>query len=439
MIKEDYYGRLFTQQTLPECIKNEALSLDSFTKKSGQLVCQRCATNLDHDAQLPNGDYYCRSCIVFGRNTTGQDLYYVPQRSFPKLSPLNWSGELTPYQKEVSDTLLSALSQKKSMLVHAVTGAGKTEMIYQTVANVIAQGGAVALVSPRIDVCNELYARFCRDFTCQIALLHGGTEAYQRSPLVISTVHQLYYFYQAFDLIIVDEVDAFPYVDNLQLYQAVKNALKPSGLNVYLTATSTDYLEREVRSKRLEVAHLSRRFHGNPLVVPKTRWLSGFLKYLERGKLPHRLLSDIVNQRQTGYPLLLFFPHIELGQQFVAVLKNYFPDDSIDFVSSETENRLEIVTSFREKRLDILVSTTILERGVTFPCVDVYVLWSNHKLFNRSSLVQIAGRVGRSPKRPTGQLIFYHDGITRSIKKAISEIKLMNQKGGFNELPVVSK
>ena len=92
---------------------------------------------------------------------------------------------------------------------------------------------------------------------------------------------------------------------------------------------------------------------------------------------------------------------------------------------------MQQVQAFRDRELTILISTTILERGVTFPCVDVFVVEANHKLFTKSSLIQIGGRVGRSMDRPTGQLIFFMDGINRSIKKAIKEVKEMNQEAGL--------
>ena len=92
---------------------------------------------------------------------------------------------------------------------------------------------------------------------------------------------------------------------------------------------------------------------------------------------------------------------------------------------------MQQVQAFRDRELTILISTTILERGVTFPCVDVFVVDANHRLFTKSSLVQIGGRVGRSMERPTGQLIFFHDGLNSSIKKAIKEIKQMNQEAGL--------
>ena len=63
------------------------------------------------------------------------------------------------------------------------------------------------------------------------------------------------------------------------------------------------------------------------------------------------------------------------------------------FVSSVTEDRLEQVQAFRDGELTILISTTILERGVTFPCVDVFVVEANHRLFTKSSLIQIGGEL----------------------------------------------
>ena len=129
---------------------------------------------------------------------------------------------------------------------------------------------------------------------------------------------------------------------------------------------------------------------------------------------------------------MLFAPEIKTGQKLASVLEKRFPDEIISFVSSQTENRLDIVEGFRNKYITILVSTTILERGVTFPCVDVMVVQANHRLYTSSSLVQIGGRVGRSMERPTGDLLFFIEGSNRAIEKAIAEIKTMNQEAGYD-------
>ena len=58
-----------------------------------------------------------------------QSLYYFPQEDFPKQDVLKWRGQLTPFQDKVSQGLLQAVDKQEPSLVHAVTGAGKTEMI----------------------------------------------------------------------------------------------------------------------------------------------------------------------------------------------------------------------------------------------------------------------------------------------------------------------
>ena len=429
-VNPNYLGRLFTEQELSLEERQLAKQIPSIKKEEGQQYCQRCGSQIQEAWRLPVGAFYCRECLIMKRIRSDQKLYYFPQECFPKQDVLKWSGQLTPFQERVSQGLLQAVDKKEATLVHAVTGAGKTEMIYQVVAKVINQGGAVCLASPRIDVCLELHKRLQNDFACEIALLHGESDPYFRTPLVVATTHQLLKFYEAFDLLIVDEVDAFPYVDNPVLYHAVNNCVKENGLRIFLTATSTDELDRKVKQGELKRLSLPRRFHGNPLIVPKPIWLSHFNRYLEKNGLPPKLKLYIEKQRKTAYPLLIFASEIKKGEKLKEILQEKFPNEKIGFVSSITEDRLEQVQAFRDGELTILISTTILERGVTFPRVDVFVVEANHQLFTKSSLVQIGGRVGRSMDRPTGELIFFHDGLNLSIKKAIKEIKQMNQEAG---------
>src|SRR5699024_10289307 len=105
--------------------------------------------------------------------------------------------------------------------------------------------------------------------------------------------------------------------------------------------------------------------------------------------------------------------------------------DNIRAVHSEDEDRKSMIQLFREKKLTILITTTILERGVTFPSIDVAVLDAGHLVFDEAALVQIAGRAGRSHNDPTGEVIFFHDGRTNAMVKSVRSIKEMNRRGGF--------
>lgn len=429
---EDCYGRLFTQDQLEDDLLEQAQQLPAIVQEKTSLICNRCGTKIDKARwKLQIGSYYCRACIQLGRVRSDQALYYFPQQAFPQEEVLRWQGTLTPFQSRVSQELVQSLTESKPMMVHAVTGAGKTEMMYQVVEEMIKKGRCVCIATPRIDVCIELYKRMTLDFSCLISLLHGDSAPYFRTPLVISTTHQLLKFYQAFDLLIIDEVDAFPFVDNPVLYHAVSNAVTKNGKLIYLTATSTEELDKKVKKQKIKRVSLPRRFHGNPLVVPKKVWLKDLRKKIEKKQVPTKLLKLIKEQRKTSFPLILFVSEIELGEKILSLLRRDFKNEIIELVTSKTDNRLELVEKFRNQEITILVSTTILERGVTFPKVDVFVIEANHRLFTKSALVQIAGRVGRSMERPTGKLLYLAEGSSKEMTLAIKEIKEMNREAGF--------
>lgn len=115
MVPKEYYGRLFTKEQLPVDYHSEAFTLESMIKVDKQLRCKRCYSQIEEDWQLPEGQYYCRACIVFGRNQEGKELYYFPSKTSEIEFPvLKWLGELTPYQAEVSEKLLETYKNRKT-------------------------------------------------------------------------------------------------------------------------------------------------------------------------------------------------------------------------------------------------------------------------------------------------------------------------------------
>ncbi|MFL6561410.1 MAG: helicase-related protein, partial [Bacillus sp. (in: firmicutes)] len=89
----------------------------------------------------------------------------------------------------------------------------------------------------------------------------------------------------------------------------------------------------------------------------------------------------------------------------------------------------EKVQKMRSKGIPLLLTTTILERGVTFPNIDVAVVGSEDAIFTESALVQIAGRAGRSKEHPDGVVTYFHYGKTEEMLKARKQIVSMNREG----------
>ncbi|TGY49263.1 DNA/RNA helicase [Limosilactobacillus reuteri] len=430
---ENYYGRRVLVSRY-EVKQSGIQELPTIRIDAGNIRCYRCnhvtAKSL---GALPQGEFYCPHCINLGRVSTLNKFYHVPEpNQFTVIEPvLTWKGKLSPLQQQASEKISQGMAAHVQQLLWAVTGAGKTEMMFAGIVAAIKRGERIGIASPRVDVCLELFPRLKAAFAnCDIALLHGRQELpYHYAQLTICTTHQLLRFYHAFDNLIIDEVDAFPYAANASLLYATKQAIKENGGCLYLTATPGDALLREIKSKRLVVNYLPLRYHGHLLPQIKVRLAFGWRRRLERQKLPPQVIQQLQETLREGHRFLLFVPHIADLALVEAALRHSFTTFRFATVHASDPERLEKVQKMRDGDYDFLVTTSILERGVTFPEIDVYVLGADDPVFSSSALVQIAGRAGRSQSRPTGRVVFWINCNCRQVNQAIFQVKYLNRKG----------
>lgn len=385
-------------------------------------VCQRCGTKSQE--QVPAGFYYCPACISLGRISSNQQLYTFPLTQLSKRSvSCQWTGSLSDAQKEIADQLVSDQSQADTFLVWAVTGAGKTEILYPLIQTYLSQGKRIAVTSPRVDVCNELHLRFTQSFQREkISLYHGSKRVDEGNQWIVCTIHQLFRYHQTFDLIILDEVDAFPYANNPFLEQAIMRAKCPQGKIVYLSATPSKELQRTVaRCYRLPA-----RYHRRPLPVPKVVLNLSLKKKLSQSKLPKPIIKEL-ERLLVKNDVLVFCPSIPLLEVVAQQLLTNFPELTLTTVFANDEERLIKVENMRDSKYQVLITTTILERGVTFKGVSVMILDAAHRVFNKAALVQIAGRADRKGPFRDAEVCFVTSEWTRTIKQAVKEIKENNQ------------
>src|SRR5690625_4310743 len=152
-------------------------------------------------------------------------------------------------------------------------------------------------------------------------------------------------------------------------------------------------------------------------------------------KLPKQMIRWFENRHNQNRQLIIFVPTISMTKKIKVLISNFLfcrninqNKENVQSVSSVDPLREDKIEQFREKRIFCLITTTILERGVTFPSVDVVVIRAHHDVFDEQALVQIAGRAGRSINDPNGNVIFFHEGETDAIIRAIEMIHMMNKK-----------
>jgi competence protein ComFA len=387
----------------------------------GEYPCAKCGKKCS----------YCRNCIMMGRISACSKLlcWSGPPAVVDKiLSPLEWTGTLSDGQKKASEKCVEAVEQNQDLLIWAVCGAGKTEVLFASIKQGLQQGKRICLATPRTDVVLELTPRLKKVFPkITIASLFGGSEdRHQFAALTISTTHQLLRFYQAFDMMIIDEVDAFPYTADPSLQFAVGQARKHISSLIFLTATPNEKWQRECRSGKRNYVTIPARFHRHPLPVPSFVWCGNWKKQLMKNKLPKNILEWTRFRLNENKHALIFFPNIRLMEIALPIFRCL--SEKTEAVHAEDPFRKEKVLAMRNKLTNVLLTTTILERGVTFPNLDVAVVGAEEDIFTESALVQIAGRVGRSAEYPTGNITFFHFGKSLAMVRAKKQIVQMNDQ-----------
>lgn len=361
---------------------------------------------------------------------SGRTSLHVPFGSFDPKGRDTLSGGSDPIDRPGPSS-----QEPPCFLIWAVTGAGKTEMIFPLIEYELFQGRNVLVATPRRDVVLELAPRMAKAFPeVRLVTLYGGSEQrWDRGGLTLATTHQLLRFWRCFDLVIIDELDAFPFHGSPMLEYAARKACKPGGRYILLSATPPAALRKEASRGRLAHVKVPVRYHRHPLPEPRLITAKGLDSMIRSGKLSRSLHQAIDSSLERGAQLFVFVPKIKQVNPFVALLRRVYPEVIVEGTSSKDDMRSDKVLDFRGKRIDLLVTTTILERGVTVPKTDVFILDADSPVFDESALVQMSGRAGRSMDDPAGRVYFAAAEKNRSQTGAISQIKSMNdlarQKG----------
>jgi len=125
---------------------------------------------------------------------------------------------LSAPQKECADELISMVNAQKyqAALLDGVTGAGKTEVYFEAVAQALKQNKQVLILLPEIALSNAFLKRFQSRFGCSPALWHSSLSVAKRkttwrgvaqgqSKVVIGARSALFLPYQDLGLIVIDE------------------------------------------------------------------------------------------------------------------------------------------------------------------------------------------------------------------------------------------
>ncbi len=373
------------------------------------MICKRCGNTKAQYFYRINSDVYCRQCIQFGRRIVNQEDKQIR----PKYSPTNvdytLQFELSQRQKEISSALVTHYKEHKNSLVIAVCGSGKTEIVFQVIQYALARGERVCFALPRRALVEELGVRLSQAFNgTKLGVFYGGNCGDLSAQLIICTMHQLYRFEDCgFDLIIADEVDAFPFYQNSVLNEMFHRVCSGSYIKMSATFEKSDMLDEEILI-------MNRRYHNHDLPVPQVKLIP---KVIQKW-----VTLLLIKKKESVW--IVFVPTIKEALEVSTWLKRY--EKECYCIHSQVEHIETILGHVKSKGRGILVSTSVLERGITIKGVQVIVMGADHQLYKKSTLIQIAGRVGRHIDSYDGQVWFLCQNKSRSIIECQKTIRMYN-------------
>ena len=178
-------------------------------------------------------------------------------------------SQLTPAQADVSGTVASMLKASKSnpraLLLHGVTGSGKTEVYVEAVKQCIGNEKKAIVLVPEIALTPQTVERFASRFIGQVAVLHSGLSDGERRDqwwkirdgnysVVIGTRSAIFAPQPDLGLVIIDEEHEWTYknTEGVPKYHARDVAMQLAGITraVVVLGSATPDVETYIRAKR---------------------------------------------------------------------------------------------------------------------------------------------------------------------------------------------
>jgi primosomal protein N' (replication factor Y) len=130
-------------------------------------------------AQLPNWRDAARALVARGWIASSE----VPLSASDAVAsgpPRDTPPALTDAQAQAVAALDAAADRFQTLLLHGITGSGKTEVYLHSVALALARGRRALVLVPEIGLTPQLVGRFARRFGVPLAVLHSGLTDTQR-------------------------------------------------------------------------------------------------------------------------------------------------------------------------------------------------------------------------------------------------------------------
>ncbi len=342
------------------------------------------------------------------RNETGRSVFYEDNRDTLNMIIRSLPYSLTPTQKEAIKSIVEDMHSAKplnAMLVGDV-GSGKTIVALLACAYAVASGHQAAVMTPTEILAVQHYNNFKKilsTYGIRVELLTGSMTAKEKR------LAQERIYYGLVDIVIgthaiitggVKFKDlSFVCIDEQHRFGvAQRTSLMDKGRAVDTLTLSATPIPRSLRLTvfgDINILSIDRRHDSNnvktAVVTPKKR--KDMLDYIVR------ICKEEGRQAYVVAPKIFDVEGIDgssADKLYKDIVKAYGDEVSIGLLHGKQKaaDKQKTLTEFSEGKLQILVSTTVIEVGIDVPNASLMAIFDADR-FGLATLHQLRGRIGR--------------------------------------------
>ncbi|SJR49851.1 ATP-dependent DNA helicase recG [Clostridioides difficile] len=328
--------------------------------------------------------------------------------------------KLTKAQNRALDEIIQDMNLEKIMnrLVQGDVGSGKTVVALLALANCVLNGYQGALMAPTEILAGQHYISLTeslKDFGINVGLLIGSLTKKQKDTVleqiknneidILIGTHALIEDKVEFNnigLVITDEQHRFG------VMQRSKLSLKGANPDILvMTATPIPRTLALILYGDLDISIIDELPPGRQPIETIA---------IEKSKRDRAYNNLVRREVESGRQVYIVCPLVEESEAIEAksavelveeLRAEYFHDLRLGLLHGKMKSseKDEVMRLFKNKEIDILVSTTVIEVGVNVPNATLMII-ENAERFGLAQLHQLRGRVGRGSHKSYCVLIY---------------------------------
>lgn len=346
--------------------------------------------------------------------------------------------EMFPYE-ETEDQLNAIMAAKEDMesskimdrLICGDVGFGKTEIAIRTAFKAVQEGKQVAYLVPTTILAQQHYNTFTtrmKEYPVRIDMLSRFCTAKEiRKTLsdlkkglvdIVIGTHRLLskdVEFADLGLLVIDEEQRFGVTHKEKIKQMKENV-------DVLTLTATP-IPRTLHMSMIGVRDMSVLEEAPQDRLPIQTYVMEYNEEMVR----EAIVRELARKGQVYY----VFNRVEGIAEMTKKIMDLVPEARVAYAHGQMkETELEnIMMDFIKQKIDVLVSTTIIETGLDIPNVNTMIIHDSDT-FGLSQLYQLRGRVGRSNRTSYAFLMYRKDKLLKEVaEKRLTAIRDFTELG----------